>query len=245
MRIHIHTPTPDLAASIDFYERLGFHSQSRSKPAPGEDPSSVLMGGDGVTIEINPTRSARAGLRLIRPQWDDVVERLRTVAPVATVPDGHVAVDPSGVWVYLTAGPERSEVEGADEAPSPASKLGGFAGMSLETADLRRSAAFWAELGWKLPDALPENEADQPGWVGSEGPANVGINWMKPNLCPHLFFNPSLTYFNSGKNPAVIQGLREAGVPFTEEITVFNDAGEVDNVIVRDPGGYGFFVFND
>ena len=54
-----------------------------------------------------------------------------------------------------------------------------------------------------------------------------------------------MTYFNGGNNLAVIQDIREAGIPITEEITQFNDRGEVDNVIIRDPGGYGFFIFND
>jgi hypothetical protein len=30
-----------------------------------------------------------------------------------------------------------------------------------------------------------------------------------------------------------------------EEITAFNPDGIIDNVILRDEGGYGFFVFND
>ena len=66
-----------------------------------------------------------------------------------------------------------------------------------------------------------------------------------PNACPHLFFNPSLTYFNSGKNLEVVEKLRKADVPILEEITAFNPEGKVDNVILRDPGGFGFFVFND
>ena len=68
---------------------------------------------------------------------------------------------------------------------------------------------------------------------------------MAANSCPHLFFNPSLTYFNSGRNPEVIAGIRAAGIPISEEITIFNKEGRVDNIIIRDPGGYGFFLFND
>lgn len=71
------------------------------------------------------------------------------------------------------------------------------------------------------------------------------VSLMRPLNCPHLFFNPSLTYFNGGRNPEVIAAIRKAGVPISEEITHFNSRGEVDNVILRDPGGYGFFVFND
>lgn len=78
-------------------------------------------------------------------------------------------------------------------------------------------------------------------------PADDGfvISLMKPFSCPHLFFNPSMTYFNGKDNLAVIRKIREAGIPITQEITAFNTEGIADNVILRDPGGYGFFVFND
>ena len=60
-----------------------------------------------------------------------------------------------------------------------------------------------------------------------------------------MAYNPSLTYFNGGKNLPVNAAIREAGIPITEEITHFNEDGIVDNVILRDPGGYGFYIFND
>jgi hypothetical protein len=62
---------------------------------------------------------------------------------------------------------------------------------------------------------------------------------------PHLFFNPSLTYFNGKNNLAVIESLRESGIPLAQEITHFNDKGIVDNVILQDAGGLGIFVFSD
>jgi hypothetical protein len=63
---------------------------------------------------------------------------------------------------------------------------------------------------------------------------------MKPFSCPYLFYNPSLTFFNGKENnPKVIQKVRD----LTEEITAFNTEGIVNNVIIRDPGGFGLFVF--
>ncbi len=68
---------------------------------------------------------------------------------------------------------------------------------------------------------------------------------MKPNACPHLFFNPSLTYFNGKNNIDIIAKIRALNISITEEITHFNKEGKVDNIIIRDPGGFGFFLFND
>ena len=74
---------------------------------------------------------------------------------------------------------------------------------------------------------------------------SIGVSVMGVHSCPHLFFNPRLTYFNSGKTPMVIAKIRVAKIAITEEISVFNKEGSVDNVVLRDPGGTGFLVFND
>jgi len=73
----------------------------------------------------------------------------------------------------------------------------------------------------------------------------MAVSFMQPNSCPHLFFNPSMTYFNGKNNLPIIAKIREAGILITEEITHFNQEGIVDNIIIRDPGGYGFFIFSD
>jgi len=54
-----------------------------------------------------------------------------------------------------------------------------------------------------------------------------------------------LTYFNGKQNLKVIEQIRNNGISITEEITHFNKEGIVDNIIIRDPGGYGFFIFSD
>ena len=52
-------------------------------------------------------------------------------------------------------------------------------------------------------------------------------------------------YFNGKNNLEIIEKIRSEGIEFTQEITEFNKEGIVDNVILRDPGGYGFFLFSD
>ncbi len=226
MRTIIHTPTPDPAASTAYYEALGFELR--------ESAGRSVFCDSQFEVEVNADRKARAGLRLIQPSWSDEIAALDGVAPVHDLDDGHVVVDPSNVWIYLTEGDE-----GEPERSDTPCKLGSFAGLSLETGDLERSAAVWGALGFKT-------EADlAASWVTSMNADGFGVTWMRPGNCPHLFFNPGLTFFNSGKNLEIISAIRDAGVEIAEEITVFNDDGVVDNVIVRDPGGYGAFVFND
>ena len=119
--------------------------------------------------------------------------------------------------------------------------MGSYAGISLETPNIKQSMQLWKALGFEVS----MGGIDQ-GWVALSNSTGDAISLMQPMSCPHLFFNPSLTYFN-GKtvNPIIIQKIRDLNIPITEEITVFNKDGIADNIIIREPGGYGFFIFND
>ena len=229
MKFHIVTPTPALQDSLNFYQRLGF------KTLKNEDSAWVSDG--QVLIEINPDNKTRAGVKLYRDSWDDVVPGLEAVTSIQTNETNMVLGDPSGVCLYLETGPgpdfELSEAKSEET-------LGNYAGLSLETPDFDRSAEFWSALGLKQTCGALEQ-----GWVVYSEPDGLGVSLMKFASCPHLFFNPSLTYFNGGNGLPVIERLRANGVEFAEEVTHFNKEGLVDNAILRDPGGYGFFIFND
>lgn len=221
--ISIHTPTNKLQNSIDFYSKLGF-KQLADQP--------VLFTDGKALVEINPDRHARAGIRIY---GFHVPQTLKELAHITELQNGLLCADPNGVYIYMTA----------SELPvkfSPEDKCfgvpGNYSGVCIETADLQRSLQFYETLGFTL-----HGTADSSYVPCSMGDFSIVL--MKTQTCPHLFFNPSMTYFNSGKNPEIIASIRGLGIPITEEITVFNKEGIVDNIIIRDPGGYGFFVFND
>lgn len=229
MTAHIQTPTPNLKASLDFYKTLNFKVLK-------EGDSSFVTDGKAL-IEINTDRFARAGVKMFSTSWKEKVESLKKQFNVNTIDGGYLLAAPSGVRVYLMEG--NSPI---DFTPEEASfgVPGNYMGLSVETTDFAGSFAFWESFGFSA--VMGGVDKGYVVMLNSEG---FGFSFMKPNSCPHLFFNPSLTYFNSGKNPAVIAKLRELNIPITEEITHFNKEGIVDNVIIRDPGGLGFFVFND
>ena len=223
------SPTPHLASSIDFYNRAGFKVDEKEGRALVTDGKAF--------IEINSERYIRAGLCLFRDSWDSIIGDFGPQTSFVETEHGYIVNDPSGTWVYLNHGSHRYNLTPEEDSFSI---LGGFAGMSLEVISIQGAIEFYEKLGFEKTYGSAEQ-----GWVTLQNDDKLTISLMKPLVCPHLFFNPSLTYFNGGNNLEVIENIRKAGIPFTEEITHFNKEGKVDNVIIRDPGGFGFFIFND
>ena len=225
----IHTPTNNPVESLEFYTKLGFTK------LPGAELELVSDG--KAVIEINPDRFARAGIKLFNENWESIVDNLEKVVTVLSIDNGYLISDPSGVWIYLI---ESKEELNLDLSTISSSVLGNYAGISLETTSINKSYHMWKLLGFN------QKEGDiEQGWITLTNTDGLVISLMKPLTCPHLFFNPSLTYFNGKNNMAIIEQVRTLQIPISEEITHFNKEGIVDNIIIRDPGGYGFFLFSD
>ena len=222
----IQTTTPNIARTLDFYDRLSFTRIG----------DNLLTDGQAV-IRINTNHKARTGLVFFRDSWADFLEGLSYPHTKLKDSDTTVVSGPDGVRIFLETGEEPVITHQDVIMPSLA---GAYAGISLESVDMQRANAFYESLGFTHDQGSPDK-----GWVSLLNEDRQGISIMGMDSCPHQFFQPGLTYFNSGKNPAHITRIREAGVPIHEEITVFNNKGEVDNIILLDPGGLGFFIFND
>ncbi len=225
----IQTPTPGVHLSHSFYLRLGFTKLEHT---------NTFFSDGSVIVEVDSDRFTRTGLKLYRQDWSEVVARLPSFTPIIEREGAYVLGAPSGARVYLHPG--EAPWDPARVKRSPRSRLGDFSGLSIETLDLNHSMQFWGALGYELSSGGVDK-----GWLtlGCEGAINVSLMGMFS--CPHLFPNPGLTYFNHGENLRFIRALRDARVPIAEEITQFNAKGQVDNVIVVNPGGTGFFVFDD
>lgn len=228
MKTIIQTATSQLGESLDFYSKLNFTKINT-------DANLVTDG--KVVIEINDNRFARAGIKIYRNAWAETVAELEKITTVLQQENGYLLADFSGVWIYLVSGDFDYEVDFETVAPSV---LGNFAGVSLETIDIRQSLKIWNILGFEQT----MGEIDK-GWVSCVNEDGMTVSLMQPNTCPHLFFNPSLTYFNGQNNLKIIQQIRDLNIPIAEEITIFNKNKTVDNIIIRDSGGLGFFLFSD
>lgn len=224
--IIIQSPTPNLTLSKTFYSQLGF--------ALADSPNGFMATAKNLTIEITTNSYSRAGLKILKEDWTGFVED-NAELNITKNQDGYLVTSPSGCCVYLV-----NSGDSVINKLTNDSVLGNFAGFSLETNQIQDSVQFWEYFGFKQTVGNIEQ-----GWVMLKNEEGFKISLMKHGACPHLFFNPSLTFFNGKENLAIIARIRELGIPPTQEITTFNENGIVDNIIVRDPGGLGYFIFND
>lgn len=230
MKSIIQTPTRNLQESLEFYEKLNFKVISKSNPTVVTDGKAI--------IEINPDRHARAGLKLYKEDWSSFVDTLPNTTNIVSIEEGYLIADNSGMWIYLINGDLMPK--STFEQDISASTLGNYAGLCIESVGFKRSIELLTSLGFNASGGTIEQ-----GWISLKNEDGIVISIMRPMMCPHLFFNPSLTYFNGENNLGIIETVRQLNIPFVEEITYFNEEGNVDNVIIKDPGGLGIFLFND
>lgn len=226
MNTIIVTPTPDLIKSKTFYTKVGFTQIADSNSFT--DGKSI--------IEINPDRFARPGIKLIANAWTSEVDELAAHTKVIKIDNGFLLGDCTGTWIYLI------EAETSLTIPEncPHSLFGNNQGITIESIDIEKATNIWNTIGFKTVAGKIEQ-----GWISLVNGDGVVINIMTPNCCPHIFLNPSVSFFNGTNNPMIIDKIRDTGIEIKEEITHFNKEGKVDNIIMSDPGNIGFFIFND
>jgi hypothetical protein len=226
----LQTPTPKLSASVHFYQQLGYEII--------ENADRTYASNGQLLIEINPHRHARAGIKLYQADWSAAIAELEPLTKITPIENGHLLGDGNGVWIYLMNGD--APINFTPKAES-FGITGNYAGLSIESTDLERSLKIYTAIGFEKQSGDAEH-----GWLSLKHSNGLEISLMKAMMCPHLFFNPSLNFFNGKEgNPKCIEAIREANVFIAEEITHFNKEGKVDNLVLRDPGGLGFFIFND
>lgn len=225
----VQTSTADLAKSLHFYRQLNYTIVQEENPA--------LVTDGQVWIQINADRFARTGILLYRSNWEPLIDNLKKRTTLTAIESGYLVLSPSGTWVYLIQGNSPAV---QNSATVSSSDLQNFAGVSLESIDIETSLDFWQLLGFSITMGGAEQS-----WISLKNTTGFTLSIMKPQVCPHLFYNPSLTYFNGKNNLEIIEHLRAKSIEFTQEISHFNTEGIVDNVIIRDPFGLGFFIFND
>jgi len=229
MKLLVQSATAILEESIEFFDSLEFEKL--------QTENNLLFRDSNYIVDINPNRYSRTGLKFYSENWEEAIEKIKELVNIEKFEEYYQLTDPSGTKYFLY--PASSYPAYSSNAESK-SILGNLMGIGLETNDILLSKKVLEIIGFK------QNKGDvNSGWINMNYNDEYDISLMKSNMSPHLFFNPSLIYFNGEKNPEIIEKVRKKGIEIYEEIRVFNKENKVDNIMLRDKGGLGFFVFND
>lgn len=220
--------SPLKSTSLEFFRSLKFQITEFEGERYASDK--------GIIIRLNPDPDSSPGVMLFRENARDIIPALSEELKVVPTKEGFEFTDPSGTIVTLV----ESSSLGKSPEVSSGSLAGNLAGITIGLADPPLSIMIWKILGFSIVAG-----SEDQGWAALADSGGSAISILNMDMCPHKFFNPSLSYFNGDNNMKIIEGIREAGIDIEEEITAFNDKGIVDNIIIREPGGIGFFIFSD
>jgi catechol 2,3-dioxygenase-like lactoylglutathione lyase family enzyme len=225
-RFHeISVTTPDIGASIDFYERLGFWQ------APTGDawPHRYGVVTDGRMVLGLHEAPDFAAITFVHPDVAQVAGTLdETGVPLRlrqTDPEVFNRIefaDPAGQPIRVLAARTFSP---ADNWAERQSACGYFAHYSMPARDSAAVAAFWEPLGFV---AMPEVADPYPHLSLTSDGINLALH--SPRLLPGLAL-----VFCEEAMAAKISGLRQAGVEF--ELSLPRGLATDDNALLEAPEG--------
>lgn len=223
--LEISVRSPDVPASLAFYESLGFVQ------APVGDtwshPYAVITDGR-LQLGLHGREFESPALTWVHPDLAAHVAQLRAMGVELLVERlGEDALhevafaDPSGQRITLL---EARTFSPPALAPTHATQLGYFEEFGLPTADLERATAFWDALGFVAfdPVRMPFTKV-----VATGRDLNVGLYDVDLR-------HPVLT-FSDASMPERIAALREQGHRFVERLP--RGMNPRDNALLEAPEG--------
>ncbi|MBW4051318.1 MAG: VOC family protein [Proteobacteria bacterium] len=201
--LEIGIQTPDIRASVEFYERLGFTQARTGDIWP--HPYGVLTDGRA-HIGLHQKHLDSPALTFVRPEIAGQLGALeRAGVQVASADIGSEAFhqvgfrDPAGQEVRLL---EARTYSPADRSASQTSRCGAFAWLSLPAADFEPVRGFWERLGLQA-----QEERERPFAHLPLRGAGVELALHRPR-----FFTEPLLVFRDADMAARIARLRELGI---------------------------------
>lgn len=177
--LELSLATGDIAASVHFYERLGF----QQLPCTDSWPHPYCALGDGqITLGLHQRAAPRAALCFVRA---DLAAHVRTLRSAGIVPDVErlgfeqfhelQLRDPDGVEVVLLEARTFSPVA----VRADTSRCGSFLGWSLPTRHPEAQAAFWERGGLVAFEPQPQPWPHRP--IAGDG---ISLALHDPALLP-------------------------------------------------------------
>lgn len=232
--LEIGIATPDIRASVEFYERLGFTQARTGDIWP--HPYGVLTDGS-VHIGLHQSRLDSPALTFVRPGVAGHLAALERMGiEPATVSIGDEVFheiafrDPAGQPVRLL---EARTYSPTDRAALETSECGSFRGFSMPAANLEPARSFWEALGFAAGELEARPYPHLP--LAGEG-LHLALHR------PHFSTEPLLA-FGDPAMPRRLARLRELLVQRLEPPPRGLDAR--GNALLRAPEGTALLLVQD
>lgn len=227
----LHLPVQNLKTNREFYEKIGFESQQIN--------NGLVVNDGKISILLTEKDQLPAGIIYSSENLQETYRKLQSknfFPQKISLKNQQQAIsitDPTGFsLIYVT--PEFTETlpETTKNLITPCGKL---YEISLKTGQFAETVAFWQQAGFSLQMGKPEEEKFV---MLSDAMYTIGI--YNPAVCPHVFNNHALTYFELDM-AARIQELKSKGITFRQELP--NPEGIVEEAILESPEGQHLFLF--
>ena len=133
-------------------------------------------------------------------QLEQNLLNLKSNTPIIKTKKGYLITDHNGIWIKLI-------VETWDEKITSLnykSLLGNYAGVCIETLEVSKSYVFSNLLGFSS-----KSKDFSKGWIEMKSEVGDSISLIQAQQCPHLFFNPSVTYLNGSHNLEINESIKK------------------------------------
>lgn len=228
---HISISVQQLRESLPFYEKLGFRKLwDSAEPSPW-----ILMTDGTVNLHLYEWLFPSPAVHYFSSHMQDRVlelKRLGIQPELQKSRDGkrvqHNFLDPNELTIMLMHFDENAmpKPNGYSE-----STLGRFGELSVDTAELAASVAFWQRFEYAV---TLRGERPYPWAVLTDGVMTLGLHQTE------AFKAPALTYYTDNAAERV-QNLRAAGITHMQPLN--DETGAVAGAILTAPDGQLFFLF--
>jgi hypothetical protein len=232
--LEIAIATPDIRASVEFYERLGFTQAHTGDMWP--HPYGVLTDGR-IFIGLHQARLPSPSLTFVRAGIAEHVPALEASGielEIRRVGDdvfNEIGFrDPSGQFVKVVEARTFSPVDRPPELPS---LCGDFAEFSAPATDFERQKSFWEPLGF-----VATEETDDPYLRLPLTSDHLELAFHRPRTLDR----PMLVFRDPGM-PERIAKLRELGIELSDELPRGLD--RTANALIEAPEGTALLLLHD
>ncbi len=232
--VQFHISTNDAARSISFYKLMGFKELAYSKK-----PFKWVALSDG-NLNLIFAEDEFAGLEYYAENMQKKVSEIEAQGIEYVNKDMQlgdtwykVVKDPNGFLIALV---EDRPKYFSEIAKNEYESRGIFTEISIHSDKIKESVEFWLKFGYEITQ--DNRDAEHPGVSMSDG--SMGIGFYSRGYFKHYFQGPAIT-FRDKNMQAVIQGLKDDGLQFQEELK--DKDGKVTGAVALSPEGQTFFLF--